>query len=287
MKDIYSMSRIDNVQYAKRCIVDTIYKQSRLEGIAVTFPETMEIYEGRSVAGLSVEDVIKVNNLKHAWEFVFDTIDYPMDLRYIRQINKEVGEGIVTDAGELRKSSVSIGGTDWKPDIPDYQTAEKEIQGIMESNRSVTDKAITMMLSLMRSQLFFDGNKRTAQIAANQIMIQGGAGILAIPVKDQSEFFSLLIRYYETNDMTEIKKFVYDTSIDGFTRNTKENEPTNRNMFEKELKIRGEDGKIQFVSRQELAMRILNGEDVQIIQNGSDAPETSQQDSLDWDEQER
>ena len=228
-----------------------------------------------------------MNNLKHAWEFVFDTIDYPMDLRYIRQINKEVGEGIVTDAGELRKSSVSIGGTDWKPDIPDYQTAEKEIQGIMESNRSVTDKAITMMLSLMRSQLFFDGNKRTAQIAANQIMIQGGAGILAIPVKDQSEFFSLLIRYYETNDMTEIKKFVYDTSIDGFTRNTKENEPTNRNMFEKELKIRGEDGKIQFVSRQELAMRILNGEDVQIIQNGSDAPETSQQDSLDWDEQER
>ena len=61
MEDLFTMSKTDNIFYAKRCIVDSIYKQSRLEGIAVTFPETMEIYEGRSVAGLSVEDIIKVN----------------------------------------------------------------------------------------------------------------------------------------------------------------------------------------------------------------------------------
>ena len=34
----------------------------------------------------------------------------------------------------------------------------------------------------------FDGNKRTAQLAANQIMIQGGAGVLRIPVECQKEF---------------------------------------------------------------------------------------------------
>lgn len=157
MDDLYTMSKADNIMYAKHCIVDSIYKQSRLEGIAVTFPETQEIYDGRSVAGLSVEDIIKVNNLKHAWQFIFDTIDYPLDLRYIRQINLEVGNSIVTDAGNLRTAAVSIWGTSWKPDIPDYQKAEEEISRIMQSDLHTTEKAMELMLYVMRTQLFSRG----------------------------------------------------------------------------------------------------------------------------------
>lgn len=265
MENIFTMSRTDNILYAKRCIVDSIYKQSRLEGIAVTFPETMEIYEGRSVAGLSVEDIVKVNNLKHAWQFIFDTIDYPIDLRYIRQINQEVGNGIVTDAGELRRSSVSIGGTSWKLDIPDYNKAESDVRAIMEAGTSTTDKAITLMLYLMRSQLFYDGNKRTAQIVANQVMIQGGAGILAIPVEKQPEFFSLLVGYYETADMATIKDFLYRTSIDGFTKQHTEQPPINKAMFSNMVDIINGKGETEHITREALAMRILEGEDVQIV----------------------
>ena len=47
----------------------------------------------------------------------------------------------------------------------------------MNADLSVTERAITIMLYIMRSQMFFDGNKRTAQLAANQIMIQGGADV--------------------------------------------------------------------------------------------------------------
>ena len=227
----FHMSIDDNLKYAKRNIVDSIYKQSRLEGIAVTFPDTQEIYEGRSVGGLSIEDVIKVNNLKHAWYFIFDTIDYPLDLRYIRQLNQEVGNGIITDAGNLRTSDVGIGGTTWKPEIPNYSKAEHKIDEIMEMNINATDKAITMMLYLMRSQLFFDGNKRIAQLAANQIMIQNGAGIISIPIERQGEFFKMLIQFYETDDMEEIKKFIYDTSIDGFQRKEIKQPPLDKESF--------------------------------------------------------
>ena len=198
---------------------DNIFSQSKLEGIAVTFPDTQEIYEGRSVAGLSVEDIVKVNNLKHGWEFLFDTVDYPLDLRYVRQLNKEIGVGIVTNAGDLRNSDVSIGGTSWKP--------------IMNADLSVTERAITIMLYIMRSQMFFDGNKRTAQLAANQIMIQGGAGVLRIPVECQKEFFAKLIGYYETGDMREVKRFVYDTSIDGFVKKQTEQPEISAEMFRK------------------------------------------------------
>lgn len=64
--DKYQLTVEENVFLAKRNIVDSIYKESRLEGIAITFPETNEIYEGRAVAGMSVDDIVKVNNLKHS-----------------------------------------------------------------------------------------------------------------------------------------------------------------------------------------------------------------------------
>lgn len=38
--DKYQLTIEENVFLAKRNIVDSIYKESRLEGIAITFPET-------------------------------------------------------------------------------------------------------------------------------------------------------------------------------------------------------------------------------------------------------
>lgn len=209
LNDKYDLSLLDNVFFAKRNIVDTIYKESRLEGIAITFPETNEIYEGRVVAGLSVDDVVKVNNLKHAWEFVFETIDYPIDLRYIKQLNHIIGgANIVPLSGDLRTS-----------DMPNSDSINEDLDSILNSDTTVTDKAITLMLYLMRSKMFYDGNKRVAQIVANQYMIQHGKGIISIPIEKQKDFFELLIDYYETNDIQEIKQFVYDNAVSGLTLN--------------------------------------------------------------------
>ena len=67
----------------------------------------------------------------------------------------------------------------------------------------------------MRSQLFYDGNKRTSMMAANQVMIQNGAGIISLPIKYQEEFLELLVKFYETNNMDEIKELIYNHCIDG------------------------------------------------------------------------
>ena len=72
-----------------------------------------------------------------------------------------------------------------------------------------------MMLHIMRSQMFMDGNKRTAQIVANQMMISGGAGIISIPVEKQRDFIDMLVRFYETGDADEISAFIYEDCIDG------------------------------------------------------------------------
>lgn len=212
--DKYHMTRKENIFYAKRTIVDNIYRSARLEGIAVTFPDTQMIVEGRSVAGLSVEEIIKINNLKHAWHFILESIDYPMDLLYIRQLNQEIGKSIVPNSDTLRMSDVRIEGTTWKPNIPDEIIVKKELDTILNI-QNITDRSISLMLYLMRSQLFYDGNKRVAQLAANQIMIQNGAGLISIPVEQQDIFFKKLILYYESGKMEDIKDFIYNTSIDG------------------------------------------------------------------------
>ena len=51
----------------------------------------------------------------------------------------------------------------------------------------------------MRSKLFIDGNERTAQLIANQILIQNGRGIVSIPIEIQNKFRKELTAFYETN----------------------------------------------------------------------------------------
>jgi len=84
---------------------------------------------------------------------------------------------------------------------------------------SATERAIEYMLYGMRSQLFWDGNKRTSTICANKIMIENGAGIIKISDSDLVQFNSLLSEFYETNNKKEIKEFIYDNCIDGIKFN--------------------------------------------------------------------
>ena len=67
----------------------------------------------------------------------------------------------------------------------------------------------------MRSQIFWDGNKRTSMIIANKIMIENGKGIITIKEEYLNEFNVLLTEYYNTNDMSKIEKFIYDKCIYG------------------------------------------------------------------------
>lgn len=73
------------------------------------------------------------------------------------------------------------------------------------------------MLYGMRSQLFWDGNKRTSTICANKIMIENGAGIIKIPDSELEKFNILLSEFYSTGDNSKIKQFIYENCIDGIT----------------------------------------------------------------------
>ncbi len=216
MKDKYNLSVDKNIFIAKRNIVDYIWKSANLEGIAVTYPDTQTIYDGYSVNGYKIEEINAINNLKRAWQFVLNDIDLPLDYSYICRINKIVGDNVFYNPGIIRTTPVNIGGTSWQPMHPIESKIKEELEIILnQKEKTKTEIAIDIMLWIMRTQMFIDGNKRTAMLVANKIMIENGCGIISIPIDKQSDFYRLLIKYYETNDKDELSKFIYEYAIDG------------------------------------------------------------------------
>jgi hypothetical protein len=215
MKDKFKLTQEQNIFIAKRNIVDYIYKSANLEGIHVTLPETQAIFDGIGINGVKVEDIIKINNLKRAWQFMLDTLDNLTDFDYLCRLNMIIGsEGSTYGAGKIRAYDVKISGTNWQPQVPFEYDVRNEMADILKM-KSKTEQAITLMLWGMRRQIFIDGNKRTSMMIANKEMINHGCGIISVPNEKIRPLYDLLIRFYETNNMEEIKNFVYENCIDG------------------------------------------------------------------------
>ena len=218
-KDLKQLNYIDgeispqvkiNIDFAKRHLVDTIYKQAILEGISVTFDNIENIIEGGKINNVSLEDVSKIINLKHAWEFILNKNVILSDTNFslLCEINKLVEERFYYSAGKIRTVQVNIGGTNWKPDFPIESTIKEELNDIFIKKISDTDRAIELLLYVMKKQIFIDGNKRTSIIFANHYLISKGKGVIVIPVELIDEYKDLLINYYEGKDNEKIKNFL-------------------------------------------------------------------------------
>lgn len=214
MKNKFSLTVEENIFVAKRNIVDYIWKSARLEGINVTFPQTYAIIEKAKVTGVDVEDILKITNLKHAWNTIFNTINEPLTLDYICRIHADVARDEALSWGNLRTGSVYISGTNYVPPVPTKESANAILEEL-EDIQNPTEKSIVAMFKLMKAQLFWDGNKRTAMLAANKIMIQNGCGIISVPNEKLEEFNEILCDYYTNDTLDKAVNFVYDMCIDG------------------------------------------------------------------------
>lgn len=220
MQDKFNMTIEQNITLAKRSLVDAIWKSANLEGYSVTFPQTDDIFNGYVTSGVSVDAVVAINNLKHAWQFLLANLDYPLDYAYVCKLNSLVGaDNLIYRAGRIREKGqeVGIGGTTWKPGIPSEKETVKEIRDAMQSITD-TDKALNILCYLMRNQTFFDGNKRTAMLAANHVLIGSGRGILTIPIELQNDFKTKLVTFYETGQSDDLKRFLYEKCLFGQDR---------------------------------------------------------------------
>lgn len=199
------------IEMAKRLLVDSIWKSANLEGLGTTFPKTEAILANAPTT-TKTEEVLFVINMKRAWQFLLDNLDYNNSLALLREYNKVVGELLFNYAGEIRTIPVQIGGTSWEPEMP-YTGIIIETINEIEKYENVELKALKYFCYVARAQMFVDGNKRVAQLIANKVLIENNIGIFQIPIEKLEEFKTLLIEFYESGNDVQIIDFMKEYCI--------------------------------------------------------------------------
>ena len=195
MKDKYNLSREQNVFLAKKVLASSIYNATKLEGLNTTYFQTEKIINGFNDSNVSLDDLRVILNLKSAWKYILNNLDKAIDLGFICSVNKRV----------------STNENDEKPIIEEIEKKLSEINKI----ENITERALTYYLWAIKSQLFWDGNKRTSNLVANAILISNGKGILNIEEKDLEEYGIKLSEYYLSDDNKEMLHFLYNKAIEG------------------------------------------------------------------------
>ena len=206
----------DNIELAKRMLVDNVYKAAKLENIAVTYAATIEIVElGKNSGNLTPEELTDVVNLKRSWEYLLNenTLNRELGIDLMQDIHGKVAFGManleLSEMGNFRRGPVGIFGTTWRPKAPNSEEIYQELQNILTTYPDVVDRALEIYIWMCKRQAFKDGNKRTSNYFANQELIKKGFGILSPPPEnDLAEFRLLLINYYETDEKKYLKEFL-------------------------------------------------------------------------------
>ena len=204
-----------NMDFVRANMKSIIYDQAVLEGVGTTFPDTELIIENGKVNNVSAEDVQKILNLKHAWEFVLnkDVIQSPTNYYVCQYIARLVNEGFYQEGGRIRGLPVTIGGSSYIPPLPIEYVVKNDIDHITSNSEDPVAVAIDLALYVMKKQIFNDGNKRTAIIFANHYLISHGGGLMVVPEDLVPEFKKMLVKYYENIDLNSIKVFMREKCL--------------------------------------------------------------------------
>lgn len=199
---------------ARKDKIDFVYNTSALEGNAMTFPEVQTLLDGITVGGHKLSDEKQILNQNRSVELLFDLLandEFRLDKPTILKLHSAVAFEEAISWGEFRTSHVNIGGTEYKP--PKATDLDKVfadgIEEIVKINNPII-RAITYFLFGAKTQLFFDGNKRTSRLVMNGILLQNGYPILNIKAKDKLEFNKQMISFYDNGDIATSINYLAD-----------------------------------------------------------------------------
>ena len=95
---------IRSVSYT-HLLVDSIWKSANLEGLGTTFPKTEAILANAPTT-TKTEEVLFVINMKRAWQFLLDDLDYQNSLSLLRDCLLYTSGGHESEKAHRRQRSV-------------------------------------------------------------------------------------------------------------------------------------------------------------------------------------
>lgn len=205
----------------EKLLPDVVYNMASLERNPITYPEVKTLLDGVTIGGHKLSDEQQVLRIWEGWKFVFDTVlnnRLSIDMATFNKVNEIIAEDEALVSGKFRTGDVRIGGTDFIPPKAENLESifEEELGTIINRCKSKVDLAFEIFLWVSLNQFYYDGNKRTARLVANMILISGGQGIFNIKVKDRLKFNILMVEFYNTRDADSIFEFLYEKCLERY-----------------------------------------------------------------------
>jgi Fic family protein len=199
-------------QLAKRDVPMLVYDAVNLEGVAMTLPEIQTILDGITVGGHKISDQNMALNQAKTWDYIFNLVDqaaFKFDKATALQVHELAAKEEALEWGKFRTGYVSIAGSDYEPPAPDELEREwSALQQLVVSQTDIYDQAITAFLQMARIQFFWDVNKHTGRFMMNGILLSQGFPIINVPAKRQQEFNTLMLAFYDSNNMQPMNEFL-------------------------------------------------------------------------------
>ena len=207
------ISELTDNEYRKemeRLGIDLSWKSSQIEGNTYTLLETERLLrESKTAEGKSKEEAVMLLNHKDALSFVLDNPDYLKELTvsHIEDIHQLLTKDLSIDKG-LRRHRVGITGTNYHPLDNEFQIREamREACELINSKSNIFEKALLTLVLLSYIQPFSDGNKRTARITSNAILIANDYCPLSFRSVDSIDYKKAMLIFYEQNNLYAFKQ---------------------------------------------------------------------------------
>lgn len=208
-----NISQLSKNEYKKefeRLAIDLSWKSSQIEGNTYSLLETERLLkEKETAAGKTKEEATMLLNHKDALDFIIDNPDYlnPLTVSKIEDIHSILTKELAVERN-LRKRRVGISGTNYRPLDNEFQISEalNNSCDVINSKKSVFEKALLALVLISYIQPFMDGNKRTARIVSNAILINEKHCPLSFRTVDSIDYKKAMLLFYEQNNISKIKE---------------------------------------------------------------------------------
>ena len=213
-KNISELSSEEYQREIERLAIDLSWKSSQIEGNTYSLLETERLLkEKQTASGKTKDEAVMLLNHKDAIDFIVENPDYLQELstRKIEDIHsiltKELGI-----SRNLRARRVGITGTNYRPLDNEFQIREafSDMCDLINRKESVFEKALIALVLISYIQGFTDGNKRTARITSNAILIAHQHCPISFRTVDSIDYKKAMLVFYEQNNITAFKRIFID-----------------------------------------------------------------------------
>ena len=208
-----NISQLSDSEYKKeleRLAIDLSWKSSQIEGNTYSLLETERLLKDKeTAAGKTKEEAIMLLNHKDALDFIVENPDYliPLTISKIEDIHSLLIKELDVDKN-LRKRRVGISGTNYRPLDNEFQIREalESTCKLVNKKENIFEKALLILVLISYIQPFMDGNKRTARIVSNAILMNYKHCPISFRTVDSVDYKKAMLLFYEQNNISRFKE---------------------------------------------------------------------------------